>query len=99
MSARVGCGTLLGETTTSATPSKNAGGTSEERRRMRVSKSEKRMNDRSPFSPPSGSDAVAEIALQLVERDPVLTHRVTVANRDGPARDRVAVDRDAERGP
>src|SRR6476620_9888196 len=46
----------------------------------------------------AAGQACGEVGLDLVERDPLLAHRVALAHRDGVVLEGVEVDGDAERG-
>src|SRR5688572_33236246 len=72
-------------------PSKNWAGTSRAILTTIASKSAMRI-------PPSASDALPDPGAHCVEGNAVLRHGVAMADRDGPRRGSVSVDRDAERG-
>src|SRR5215203_2156917 len=106
ISGRSGWGTVRGDTTTSAIPSKKLSGTSWQSRRTMVSKSASRIQSGSrergagsncPRLLAPGSKLLPDVGSNLIQPHPLLLHRVAVADCHAARREGIAIDRDAER--
>src|SRR4051812_47793325 len=102
---------VRGETTTSAIPSRKCSGTSVQSRRVRASKSERRIlywggvrklgagrkGSPGPQLPAPGPELLPDVIGDAIQSHPFLLHRVAVPDGDGAVRQGFPVDGDAER--